>query len=59
MNPPEAVRVTDQQGVHGTIDTTAWPLDGSRAEVLVQLENGQRVLVPLKALIRRDESHYY
>jgi hypothetical protein len=41
MNPPAAVRVTAPQGVHGTIDTTAWRLDGSRAVVLVQLEGGQ------------------
>jgi uncharacterized protein (TIGR02271 family) len=59
MNPPDAVRVTDQEGVHGTIDTAAWPLDGSRAEVLVQLESGQQVLLPLKALIRQDEGRYY
>jgi hypothetical protein len=59
MNPRAAVRVTDQEGIQGTIDTAAWPLDGSRAEVLVQLESGQQVLVPLKALIRQDEGHYY
>lgn len=59
MNPPEAVRVTDQEGIQGIIDTTAWPLDGSRTEVLVQLESGQQVLVPLKALVRQEEGHYY
>jgi hypothetical protein len=59
MNSPEAVRVTDQEGIQGTIDTTAWPLDGSRAEVRVQIESGQQVLVPLKALIRQDEGHCY
>ena len=58
MNPPAAVRVTDPQGVHGTIDTTAWPLDGRRAEVLVSLESGQQVWVPVQALIRQDEGRY-
>jgi uncharacterized protein (TIGR02271 family) len=58
MNPPAAVTVTDPQGVHGTIDTTAWPLDGSRAEVLVSLESGQQVWVPVQALIRQDEGRY-
>jgi uncharacterized protein (TIGR02271 family) len=58
MNPPAAVTVTDPQGVHGTIDTAAWPLDGSRAEVLVQLETGQQVLVPLQMLIREEEGRY-
>jgi uncharacterized protein (TIGR02271 family) len=58
MNPPAAVRVTDPQGVHGTIDTTAWPLDGSRAEVLVSLKGGQQVWVPVQALIRQNEGRY-
>jgi uncharacterized protein (TIGR02271 family) len=58
MNPPATVRVTDPQGVHGTIDTAAWPLDGSRAEVLVSLEGGPQVLVPLQMLIRQDEGCY-
>jgi uncharacterized protein (TIGR02271 family) len=58
MNPPRTVRVTSQDGVHGTIDTTVWPLDGSKAEVLVQLEDGQQVLVPLEALIRQDDGGY-
>jgi uncharacterized protein (TIGR02271 family) len=58
MNPSAAVRVTDPQGVHGTIDTTAWPLDGSRAEVLVQFESGQQVLVPLEVLVRQEDGSY-
>ena len=58
MNPPAAVTVTDPQGVHSIIDTTAWPLDGSRAEVLVSLESGQQVLVPLQMLIREEEGRY-
>jgi hypothetical protein len=58
MNPPATVRVTDPQGVHGTIDTAAWPLDGSRAEVLVSLESGQQVPVPVQALTRQEEGRY-
>jgi len=58
MNPPAVVRVTDPQGVHGTIDTTAWPLDGSRAEVLVRLEGGPQVWVPVQVLIWQDEGRY-
>ena len=58
MNPPAVVRVTDQQDVHGTIDTTAWPLGGRRAEVLVALESGQQVLVPVQMLIREEEGRY-
>jgi uncharacterized protein (TIGR02271 family) len=58
MNPPAIVTVTDPQGVHGSIDTGAWPLDGSRAAVLVSLESGQQVLVPLQMLIREEEGRY-
>ena len=58
MNPPAAVTVTDPQGIHGTIDPTAWPLDGSRAAVLVSLESGQQVLVPVQMLIREEEGRY-
>ena len=58
MNPSAVVRVTDPQGGHGTIDTTAWPLDGRRAEVLVRLEGGQQVLVPLELLVRQEDGSY-
>jgi uncharacterized protein (TIGR02271 family) len=58
MNPPTAVTVTDPQGVHGTIETATWPLDGRRAEVRVSLESGQQVLVPVHLLIREEEGRY-
>jgi uncharacterized protein (TIGR02271 family) len=58
MTIPGVVMVTGKDGVRGTIDTTTWPLDGSNAEVLVQLESGQRVLVPREALIQQGEGHY-
>jgi uncharacterized protein (TIGR02271 family) len=58
MNPSAAVRVTYPQGVHGTIDTATWPLDGRRAEVLVSFESGQQVLVPLELLVRQADGSY-
>lgn len=58
MNPSAAVRVTDPQGVNGTIDTTACRMDGSRAEVLVSFESGQQVLVPLDLLVRQADGSY-
>src|SRR5262245_26758842 len=58
MNPSAAVRVTDPQGVHGTIDTATWPLDGRRAAVLVQFESGQQVLVPLELLVQQEDGSY-
>ena len=58
MTAPGVVMVTSKDGVRGAIDTTAWPLDGSKAEVLVQIESGQQVLVPMEALIQQGEGHY-
>ena len=58
MTPPTVVRVTDPQGVHGTIDTTAWPLDDRRAAVPVALEDGRQVWVPVHLLMREAEGHY-
>jgi uncharacterized protein (TIGR02271 family) len=58
MNPPTIVWVTDPQGVHGTIDTTAWPLDGRRAEVPVSLEGGRQVWVPVQILIPEADGRY-
>jgi uncharacterized protein (TIGR02271 family) len=58
MNPPATVTVTDPQGVHGTLDTAARPLDGRRAEVPVSLEGGRQVWVPVQMLIREAEGRY-
>jgi uncharacterized protein (TIGR02271 family) len=59
MAAPETVRVTGPGNLRGTIDTAAWPLDNSRAEVLVQLEGGAAALVPLDALVRQDDGSYH
>jgi uncharacterized protein (TIGR02271 family) len=45
-------------GMHGTVDTTLWPLDGSKSEILVQLDDGRQVLVPLNALSRQGDGSY-
>jgi uncharacterized protein (TIGR02271 family) len=45
-------------GMHGTIDTTLWPLDGSKSEILVRLDDGRQVLVPLEALSRQGDGSY-
>ena len=52
------VVVVGAGGVQGTIDTTLWPLDGSKSEVLVQLDDGRQVLVPLDALNRQGDGSY-
>jgi uncharacterized protein (TIGR02271 family) len=58
MSPPKIVRVTGPGNIRGTVDTAAWPLDGSRSEVLVEFERGAPVLVPLEALVREDDGTY-
>jgi uncharacterized protein (TIGR02271 family) len=58
MTPPATVRVTGPADVRGTINTAEWPLDGRRAEVLVECERGAPVLVPLEALARQDDGTF-
>jgi uncharacterized protein (TIGR02271 family) len=58
MSPAHVVTVTGANGIRGRIDTTTWPLDGSQPEVLVQLDDGRQVLVPLEALHRQEDGSY-
>lgn len=58
MTPPGTVAVTGPSGLRGTIDTATWPLDGSRAQVLVQIEGGAPVFVPIEALARQQDGSY-
>jgi len=50
--------VTDRDGLRGRIDTAAQTLDGNRAEVLVQLDNGQQALVPVDELILQNDGSF-
>ena len=58
MTPARVVTVTGASGLHGCIDTTTWPLDGSQPEVWVQFDDGRQVLVPLEALHRQADGSY-
>jgi uncharacterized protein (TIGR02271 family) len=58
MTPARVVTVTGANGLRGRIDTTTWPLDGSQPEVVVQLDDGRQVLVPLEALDRQEDGRY-
>ena len=44
------VNVTGAGGVRGTIDTAQWPLDGTRQEILIRLEDGRQIMAPANAL---------
>lgn len=59
MGVPETVRVIGPGSLRGTIDTATWPLDRSRAEVLVRFEGGTSMLVPLDALTREHDGSYH
>src|SRR3954462_12432585 len=58
MKREAIVKVTGEGGVRGTIDTAQWPLDGSRREILVRLEDGRQVMAPADALHRLPDGGY-
>ena len=59
MASVNTIQITGPGGLRGTIDTTAWPLDSSRAEVLIQFEGGTSMLVPRDTLARQDGGSYH
>ena len=59
MTLPGIVAVIGPGGLRGTIDTATWPLDGSRADVLVQFENAAPVLVPFGTLEQQHDGSYH
>lgn len=58
MSQTAEVTVTTADGLSGTIDTATWPLDGSRPDVLVRLEDGRGLMIPLDALARQNDGSY-
>jgi uncharacterized protein (TIGR02271 family) len=58
MNQSSSVEVSGPRGLRGTIDTSAWPLDGSRQEIEILLNDGRRVMVATDLLERIDDRHY-
>ena len=59
MNASSRAEVTGPDGLRGTIDTSLWPLDGSRKEVQVILADGRRLMVPVSLLRREGDSSYH
>ena len=59
MASVNTVQIIGPGGLRGTIDTTAWPLDSGRAEVLIQFEGGTSMLVPRDTLARQDDGSYH
>jgi uncharacterized protein (TIGR02271 family) len=59
MHEAKSVRVTGQDGLSGTIDTTAWPVDRSHGDVLLRLDDGRELLVPQKALVAQNDGTFF
>ena len=58
MEKSESMVVRGEDGLRGTIETSLF-LGGSQPHVLVQLDDGQQILVPSHALLPQpDGSHY-
>jgi uncharacterized protein (TIGR02271 family) len=58
MKDGAIVNVTGEGSVRGTVDTSQWPIDGTRPEVLVRLDDGRQVLAPAGALVPIPEGGY-
>jgi uncharacterized protein (TIGR02271 family) len=55
MNQPGRFIVIDKDGVRGTLERLPSPqASAAEAQVTVQLENGQRVIAPARALLERE-----
>jgi uncharacterized protein (TIGR02271 family) len=58
MQREAIVNVTGDGGIRGTVDTSEWPLDGSRREIMVRLEDGRQIMAPAAALHRLPQGDY-
>jgi uncharacterized protein (TIGR02271 family) len=59
MNQAEMVTVVDKDGRRSTIEGPSNFPGGGETEVFVQLDNGQRVLIPTDMLVLQDDGSYY
>jgi len=59
MNDAESILVIGKDGLRGTLAKAPELLDKRTTEVLLRLENGQEVIVPLWALTLQSDGSYY
>ena len=52
-------KVKDKDGVWGTVVPTLPPLSSNAAQVVVQTESGQQILVPTNILVQQPDGNYY
>lgn len=53
------VTVVDRNGLRGTIHLTTQPQEDGEPRVLIQLDGGQKVLIPADALVERKDGSYF
>lgn len=59
MGQTEPVRVTGRDGLSGVIERRDLPDRKGAAQVLILLDDGQRIVVPAEALVAREDGTYY
>jgi len=59
MNDAEFIPVVGKDGLRGTLAKAPQLLDKRTTEVLLRLENGQEIVVPLWALTLQSDGSYY
>lgn len=59
MNQAEVITILDKEGRRSTVEGPLSTPGGSETEVFVQLDNGQRILVPADMLVLQDDGSYY
>jgi uncharacterized protein (TIGR02271 family) len=52
-------KVKDKDGIEGTVVSGAPHLRSPAGQILVQIDNGQQVLVPTELLVQQPEGDYY
>ncbi len=59
MGQSEPVRVSGRDGLRGVIERQDLPDRTGAAQVLVRLDDGQRIVVPADALVAQEDGGYY
>lgn len=59
MRPAGPVRVIGKDGLRGTVEAQSRHMVGQDGQIVLQLDDGQRVLVPGDVLERQDDGTFY
>lgn len=59
MDDSGSMSVTGKDGLRGVVEAIPQPDAGSKPQVVVRLEGGQRILVPVELLVLQADGRYY